>query len=87
MEHTCNKKKQPQSAAERKYLQWKRQKEKDPHFQKKANKQLGLLRDANRSKLSGSKLNELRKKEQMRQRMCRKKKKKEQADNKKEISF
>ena len=56
-------------------------------FSKKANNQLGLLRDANRSKLSGSKLNELRKKEQMRQRICRKKKKKEQADNKKEISF
>ena len=59
---TTKNKKQPMSAAERKCLQWQRQKEKDLDFQRKENEQVKLLRNVNRSKLSGSRLNELRKK-------------------------
>ena len=50
------------SAAARKRPQGQAKQEKDPNFQKKENERLRLLRNGNRSKLSGSKLNELRKK-------------------------
>ena len=55
----------------RKCLQLQRQKETDPDFQKRENESLRLLRNAY-TKLDNSKLNELRRKEQMQQSLCRK---------------
>ena len=63
------------SAAARKRPQGQAKQEKDPNFQKKENERLRLLRNANRSKLSGSKLNELRKKSKNTQDMQREKEK------------
>ena len=63
------------SAAARKRPQRQAKQEKDPNFQKKENERLRLLRNANWSKLSGSKLNELRKKPKNTQDMQREKEK------------
>lgn len=60
---------------------------KDPDFQKKESYWLRLLRNANWSKLIGSKLKELRKREQNRQKICREKKKKRTTRKGKELSL